>query len=80
MADKTPATNAPQPLQLTTNDVIGAIQRQVWELDQYLRYVPVEQVDPRVIMYFLHRSADFAVTLPALPGTETDGKEARKAG
>lgn len=64
---------------LTTNDVLGIIQRQLAELNAYCSQPP-NLVDPNVILAYLERSATFAVRLPAINGrvqTANDGAEAR---
>ncbi len=65
---------------LTTNDILGIIQRQLAELSAYCSQPP-NVVDPNVILAYLERSATFAVKLPAINGrvqTANDAAEARK--
>jgi hypothetical protein len=84
MAKEAPAPqtdNGPIPLQLSPNDVIGAVQRMIRELDNYLWAVPVSQIHPYVIMATLERAAQFANTLPVPADAETgNGQQDRKAG
>jgi hypothetical protein len=65
MADKTPAPPQNPQLQLTANDVVGALQRLLKELTDIYLWTPIEQIDPAIIMAFLHRAADFTAALPS---------------
>lgn len=48
---------------LTSNDVMGIIQRSLRELDAYLSQAP-QAIDPNVGMAYLERAAAFMMKLP----------------
>lgn len=82
MAKPEPAPeNNPPPLTLTTNDVLGAIQRLLQELNSYL-WGPPEQIDPRVTHAYLERAAMFnsRLPMPADAAGNNNAPEKRKAG
>ena len=80
MAKTEPApANQPTPLQLSTNDIMGAIQRGLMELHSYLTYVEPAQVNPAIIEAYLERSWQFAQTLPK-PAENANAAKDRKAG
>jgi hypothetical protein len=70
---------APPPLQLTPNDLQGALQRLCGELTGYL-WAPPEQVNAHVVMAFLQRMAEFASYLPVPESAQNNGApQSRKA-
>jgi hypothetical protein len=58
-------------IQLSHNDMVGAMQRMLFELDAYLRQ-PVPLIDPTVVLGQLERLAQFNGTLP-LPEERSRG-------
>ena len=80
MAKTEPAPQAsqPTPLQLSVNDIIGAMQRQLQELNSYLWNDP-RAVDPAVVVHYLERTYLFAQQLPVPEGVSRDAATDRKA-
>lgn len=66
----------PDPMNLTINDVLGIIQRQLSELNAYLSQAPAN-VDRDIVMAYLERSASFAQRLPGRREKTEDAAEAR---
>lgn len=62
--------------ELTVNDVLGIIQRQLLELNAYVSQAP-QHVDPKVIMHYLERAAVFADKLEQNRPAPTAQPEAR---
>ena len=85
MADKAPPQQAPDqgaappPLNLSTGDVVGAIQRLAGELDRVLWEVPSDQVTAPLVFAFLERMAEFGSRLPAQAATNDGAAPVRKA-
>lgn len=84
MADKAPpqTDQQPAPLNLSTGDVVGAIQRLAGELDRTLWEVPPHQVTSDLVYAFLARMAEFGAHLPAQQAQQAanpDGTPLRKA-
>lgn len=51
------------PIQLSTNDLVGAIKQMLWELGAYLNQ-PVQNIDPAVVLGCLERMAQFNGKIP----------------
>lgn len=52
-----------EPIQLSTNDIIGALKQMHLELGWYMNR-PVMETDPTIIMAFLERMAEFTTKVP----------------
>ena len=81
MADKAPADKAPtdaNPIYLAPNEVIGAAQRNLSELNTYMCQHP-SAIDPMVCEAYLQRAYQFVKMLPPLqadPNAPQNGKGA----
>ena len=56
---------ADEPITLTTNDILGIVQRGLMELHGYCGQHP-QDVDPHVCMQYLERMASFVHKLPTM--------------
>ncbi len=63
------------PLTLTTNDILGIIQRALMELHVYCGQTPGD-VNPAVCMAYLERTAQFVGQLPSHQRSSNAGKGA----
>ena len=67
-------------LTLTTNDILGIIQRGLMELNAYLSQAP-QSVDPAIVEAYFERMGSFVGRLPRrvpMPNTSQDTASIRK--
>lgn len=60
-------------IQLSTNDIVGAVKQMHWELGAYMNQ-PVYQIDPEIVMGCLERMAQFTSRIPRLPQAQNGAK------